>query len=135
MYDLFDGHTFYVQKTFNEAFLNVPKRGVCTNEIVVESIDTLLEFYSPFFKEILSEMPEKQKELFYSIALDGTAESITSADFVNRHSLTSASSVQSAAKRLLDRDLITKEDGTYRLTDRLFSLWIKRMHGREYLRL
>ena len=135
VYDLFDGHTFYVQKTFNEAFLNVPKRGVCTNEIVVESIDTLLEFYSPFFKEILSEMPEKQKELFYSIALDGTAESITSADFVNRHSLTSASSVQSAAKRLLDRDLITKEDGTYRLTDRLFSLWIKRMHGREYLRL
>lgn len=135
VYDLFDGHTFYVQKTFNEAFLNTSKRGVCTAEIVAESIDTLLEIYAPFFKETLSEMPEKQKELFYSIALDGTAESITSAEFINRHSLTSASSVQSAAKRLLERDLLTREGSHYRLTDRLFSLWIKRLHGRAYLNM
>ena len=135
VYDLFDGHTFYVQKMFNESFINTPKRGICTKEIVSESLETLLEVYSPFFKVTLSEMPEKQKELFYSIALDGSAEAITSAEFIDRHSLSSASSVQSAAKRLLERDLITKEGKEYRLTDRLFSLWIKRLHGRVYLRL
>lgn len=135
VYDLFDGHTFYVQKTFNEAFLNTPKRGICTLKTISESIETLLEIYSPFFKVTLSEMPEKQKELFYSIALDGTAEAITSAEFIDKHSLSSASSVQSAAKRLLDRDMITKEGKEYWLTDRLFSLWIKRMHGRAYLKL
>ena len=80
-------------------------------------------------------MPEKQKELLYSISLDGAAEAITSAEFIDRHSLSSASSVQSASKRLLERDLITKEGKEYRLTDRLFSLWIKRLHGRVYLRL
>ena len=135
VYDLFEGHTFYVQKTFNESFMNTPKKGICTAKIVSESIEMLLEIYSPFFKLTLSEMPEKQKELFYSIALDGTAEAITSAGFIDRHSLSSASSVQSAAKRLLDRDLITKEGKEYRLTDRLFSLWIKRLHGRTYLDL
>lgn len=122
VYDLFAGHTFYVQKTFNEAFLHTPKLGKCTLKIVLDSIDTIVEIYSPFFKATLSEMPEKQKELLYSIALDGTAEAITSADFISRHSLTSASSVQAAAKRLLERDIITKEDNTYRLTDR-FSLY------------
>lgn len=135
VYDLFDGHTFYVQKTFNESFLNTPKRGICTAKTVSESIDMLLEIYSPFFKMTLSEMPEKQKELLYSISLDGAAEAITSAEFIDRHSLSSASSVQSASKRLLERDLITKEGKEYRLTDRLFSLWIKRLHGRVYLRL
>lgn len=135
VYDLFSGHTFYVQKTFNEAFLNTPKRGACTAETISESIEMLLEVYSPFFKVILSEMPEKQKELLYSIALDGSVEAITSADFIMRHSLASSSSVQSAAKRLLERDLITKEGNKYRLSDRLFSLWIKRMHGRLYLSL
>ena len=133
VYDLFAGHTFYVQKTFNEAFLHTPKLGKCTLKIVLESIDTIVEIYSPFFKATLSEMPEKQKELLYSIALDGTAEAITSADFISRHSLTSASSVQAAAKRLLERDIITKEDNAYRLTDRFFTLWIKQMHGRSFI--
>ena len=133
VYNLFAGHTFYVQKTFNEAFLHTPKLGKCTLKIVLDSIDTIVEIYSPFFKATLSEMPEKQKELLYSIALDGTAEAITSADFISRHSLTSASSVQAAAKRLLERDIITKEDNTYRLTDRFFTLWIKQMHGRSFI--
>lgn len=133
VYDLFSGHTFYVQKTFNEAFLHTPKIGNCTLKIVLDSIDTIVEIYSPFFKAMLSEMPEKQKELLYSIALDGTAEAITSADFISRHSLTSASSVQAAAKRLLDRDIITKEGNAYRLTDRFFTLWIKQMHGRSFI--
>ena len=133
VYDLFAGHTFYVQKTFNEAFLHTPKLGKCTLKIVLDSIDTIVEIYSPFFKATLSEMPEKQKELLYSIALDGTAEAITSADFISRHSLTSASSVQAAAKRLLERDIITKEGNAYRLTDRFFTLWIKQMHGRSFI--
>lgn len=133
VYDLFAGHTFYVQKTFNEAFLHTLKLRKCTLKIVLDSIDTIVEIYSPFFKATLSEMPEKQKELLYSIALDGTAEAITSADFISRHSLTSASSVQAAAKRLLERDIITKEDNAYRLTDRFFTLWIKQMHGRSFI--
>lgn len=135
VYDLYSGHTFYVQKTFNEAYLHTSKSGKCTLKIVLDSIDSIVEIYAPFFKATLSEMPEKQKELLYSIALDGTAEAITSSDFISRHSLTSASSVQAAAKRLLERDIITKEDKTYRLTDRFFTLWIKKMHGREYLKL
>lgn len=132
VYDLFDGHTFYIQKTFNEAFANAEKGKYCTMETIKEAIETLLEIYAPFFKQVLSETLEKQKQLLYAIALDGEAEGITSATFIKRHSLDSASSVQAAAKRLLEKDLITKEDKAYRLTDRFFTLWIKLLHGKEY---
>ena len=132
VYDLFDGHTFYIQKTFNEAFSNTEKGKYCTMETIKEAIETLLEIYAPFFKQVLSETLEKQKQLLYAIALDGEAEGITSATFIKRHSLDSASSVQAAAKRLLEKDLIIKESKSYRLTDRFFTLWIKLLHGKEY---
>ena len=52
-----------------------------------------------YFREILSNIPEKQKALLYAIAGEGEAERITSSGFIKRHGLTSASSVQSAAKK------------------------------------
>ena len=52
-----------------------------------------------YFREILSNIPEKQKALLYAIAGEGEEERITSSDFIKRHGLTSASSVQSAAKK------------------------------------
>ena len=81
------------------------------------------------FREILSNVPEKQKELLYAIAKEGEAESITSADFIKRHSLTSASSVQSAAKTLLEKDLITEIILVFSVTDRLFAMWLNKLYG------
>jgi predicted transcriptional regulator len=65
--------------------------------------------------------------LLYAIAEDGLATQITSADFIKRHKLTSASSVQSAVKRLLSDGYVVEEDRRYRVNDRFFGLWIQRM--------
>ena len=72
-------------------------------------------------------MTIKQKMLLYAIAEDGLSTQITSASFIKRHKLPSASSVQSAAKRLLSDDYVVEEDRRYRVNDRFFGLWIKRM--------
>ena len=63
----------------------------------------------------------------YAIAEMGEAERITSEAFIKRHSLPSASSVQSAARMLLQKDLITRSEEKYRVSDRYFGLWIQRM--------
>ena len=55
------------------------------------------------FREILSNIPEKQKEILYVIAKDGDAEHIISAEFIKRHSLFSPGSVQSAVKKLIEK--------------------------------
>ena len=72
-------------------------------------------------------MTIKQKMLLYAIAEDGLATQITSADFIKRHKLPSASSVQSAIKRLLSDDFVVEEARRYHVNDRFFGLWIRRM--------
>lgn len=128
VYNLFKGHTFYIQKTFNEAFADTPEGEVCTLDTIGTAIDTIVEANDTIFREILSNIPEKQKELLYAIAKDGEAERITSADFIKRHSLTSASSVQSAVKKLLDKDIITEINKVYLVTDKFFGMWMNRLY-------
>ena len=129
VYNLFKGHTYYIQKTFNEAFADTPEGGECTIETIRDAIDEMIASNDTIFREILSNIPEKQKTLLYAIAREGEAERITSADFIKRHSLTSASSVQSATKKLLEKDLITEINKVFSVTDKLFAMWINKIYG------
>lgn len=128
IYNLFQGHTYYIQKTFNESFADTPEGGVCSMETIQAAINNMIDSNDTIFREILSNIPEKQKTLLYAIAKEGEAERITSAEFIKRHSLSSASSVQSAAKKLLEKDFITEINKVYSVTDRLFAMWIKRLY-------
>ncbi len=129
VYKLFQGHTYYIQKTFNESFADTLEGEECTLEIIQTAINNMIASNDTIFREILSNIPEKQKELLYAIAKDGEAERITSADFVKRHKLSSASSVQSATKKLLERDIITEINKIFSVTDRLFAMWINTLYG------
>ncbi|MCQ4874621.1 MULTISPECIES: AAA family ATPase [Odoribacteraceae] len=129
VYHLFKGHTYYIQKTFNEAFADTPEEEECTLETIQAAIDNMIAANDTIFREILSNIPEKQKELLYAIAKDGEAERITSSEFIKRHSLTSASSVQSASKKLLDKDIITEINKAFSVTDKLFAMWINQLYG------
>lgn len=131
VYNLFKGHTYYVQKTFNEAFADAPEGEECTLETIRAAIDNMVASNDTIFREILSNIPEKQKELLYAIAKEGEAERITSAAFIKRHSLASASSVQSAMKKLLEKDIITEINKVFSVTDRLFAMWMNRMYGED----
>ena len=131
VYNLFKGHTYYVQKTFNEAFADTPEGEECTLETLRAAIDNMIASNDTIFREILSNIPEKQKELLYAIAKDGEAERITSAAFIKRHSLASASSVQSAMKKLLEKDIITEINKVFSVTDRLFAMWMNRLYGNK----
>lgn len=131
VYLLFKGHTYYIQKTFNEAFADTPEGEECTLETIRAAIDTMIASNDTIFREILSNIPEKQKALLYAIAKDGKTERITSAEFIRRHSLPSASSVQSAAKKLLEKDIITEINKTFSVTDKLFAMWINGLYGTQ----
>ena len=129
VYDLFRGHTFYIQKTFNESFADTPMGGECTLDIIRNAIHSMIDYNDTIFREILSNIPEKQKELLYAIAKEGEAVQILSASFIKRHSLASASSVQTATKKLLEKDIITEVNKVYSVTDKLFAMWINRLYG------
>ena len=129
VYRLFRGHTYYLQKTFNEAFADTPEGSECGIDTIRRAIDEMIASNDTIFREILSNIPEKQKALLYAIAREGEAVRITSADFIKRHSLASASSVQSAAKKLLEKDYITEINKVFSVTDKLFAMWINKTYG------
>ncbi|MBR5002515.1 MAG: ATP-binding protein [Bacteroidaceae bacterium] len=126
VYKRFNGHTYYIQRTFNEAYADTAEGTECTREIIETAIDTIIASNDTLFREILSNIPEKQKALLYAIAKDHEAKGITSSEFIKRHSLPSASSVQSAAKILLEKDYITETQKVYSVTDKLFAMWINK---------
>jgi RIO-like serine/threonine protein kinase len=76
------------------------------------------------YKDIMSQLPPKQKIVLQAIAKEGLAQNITSSKFIKKYNMTSASSVQAAVKLLLKNDLITQTDTGYRVYDFFLSEWL-----------
>lgn len=124
VYNTFGGNTFYLQKTFNQSYSKTAEGGECGIEIAEESIKEMLASYDTIYREILASVSESQKQLLIAVAKEGEASAITSAKFIKRHVLPSASSVQTATKRLLASNLLTRIASSYRIQDPLLRLWL-----------
>lgn len=127
VYHQMEGNTYYMQKTFHEAFINTPANQQCDRTLLRATLENMLEEESAGYRLMLSRIPERQKELLYAIAAEGRAEKIMSSAFLRRHALASASAVQSAAKKLMELDLLTVEDGVYRIPDVMFRMYLQRL--------
>ncbi len=125
VYDTFGGNTYYIQKVFHEAFSQTEVRGKADKVMTESIIHSMILDNDHKFCEVLSRLTLPQKELLYAIAKDGIAKQITSMAFVKRHNLRSASSVQSAIKKLLEYHLVSTSLGTYYIDDQLMKLWLK----------
>ncbi len=132
VYRLFRGNTYGMQRTFNEVFAITDNGDCCTEETVTQAISNIIDSKEPLFQELLSNIPEKQKPLLYAIAAEGEVEKITSAPFIRKHKLVSASANQYAAKQLMSNGIITKLHGKYSLNEQFFDIWINRMYGNGF---
>ena len=128
VYKMFDGCTWYIQMMMNEMFALTEKGMTCTMEYVDIAWENVIMAQEDRFLAMLCGLAPKQKQLLYAIASDGNVEGITSADFVKRHNLVSASSVQAALKPLLKNDIVTCEDGRYRIYDYFFADYLAKMY-------
>ena len=129
VYYLFEGHTWYIQNIFNELYSLTDENESCTLEMLQEAIENKINSFRPLYQSTLSLLPERQKEILYAIAKEGKATAITSGAFIKKHGLLSQSSVQTAVKQLLDKEIITSEDNVYQVYDRFFGLWLANLYG------
>ena len=120
----YDGYTWFVQMVMNELFSLTTPDEVCTMDKVDLALQNVILSQENSYKTLLSNMPPRQKMVLQAIAKERVACNVTSAKFVKRYNLGSASSVQSAIKLLLKNDLVTHEDGCYRVYDYFFSEWL-----------
>jgi len=117
IYDMFHGVTWYLQVMMNELFTLTNVGQTCSTDAIEPAIQNIVRLQEPFYREILSAMPSKQKALLYAIAKEGNAVGLTSSEFISRHSLSSASSVQAAMRGLREKDLVTEENNSARIYD------------------
>ena len=128
IYRMFDGCTWYMQMMMNEMFALTKEGMTCTTEYIDFAWDNIIMAQEDRYQAILYGLAPKQKQLLQAIARDRTVEGITSSDFVKRHRLVSASSVQAALKSLLKNDIVTCEEGIYRIYDYFFADYLAKKH-------
>jgi len=125
IYDTYDGHTWYIQHLLNQLYQDTPKGKTAGREMIEIATLEIIQSYARTYQEMLLCYSDRQKELMIAIAKVGRARAISSESFVTSNALASVSSVQSAARTLLDDETIVAEGNEYYLSNRFFSLWLK----------
>lgn len=124
-YNTFEGNTYYIQKVLHEAFNQTDYKEIANMQTVADIIHAMILDNAHKFSEILSRLTLPQKELLYAIAQEGYARKITSAAFVKKYNLRSASSIQSAIKKLIEYHLVSTSQATFYIDDPLMKLWLQ----------
>jgi len=128
-YDLFEGHTFYVQAIMNQLFSELNNDEECTDSHFSEAVRNRVFSYETLFSEILNLLPERQKEVLYAVAKEGKAQNITSGEFIKKYFLHSSASTQTATRQLLEKEIFTRNINTYSVYDRFFGFWLQTYYG------
>ena len=122
LYDAFDGHTWYIQTLLNRlyGYAGNPDIGMvdyAIGEVVAESTYT--------YENLLAAYPASNIRLLKASAKAGCVREINSGDFITEYRLRAASSVNSALKRLIDREMVCKTADGYIVYDRFMAIWLR----------
>lgn len=126
VYEKFEGCTWYLQMMMNELFTLTPENGLCGADKFDTALDNILSTQEWSYKDMLAQMAPVQKQVLLAVAREGKATGITSSEFVVKYGLKSPSSVQSAVRTLLAKDMITQAEDIYRVSDYFFAEWIRK---------
>jgi AAA+ ATPase superfamily predicted ATPase len=125
VYHLFDGVTYYMQETMNEAFSLLREGDTLTRGVAESIVDRLVESNTSRCLDILDDLTLIQRRALGAIAKEWRVADLTSSAFISKYRLSSASSVQSATRALIKKKLVVRERSTYFLQDKYLALWLK----------
>lgn len=123
IYNRFDGHTWYVQNVLNHLWGRDGELDKSASDFALKSI---LEENEYFYQMFLRAYSKGSVSLLKAVAKEKYVKEITSSSFIHKYSLSAASSVQSAVKKLMDDEVLYRTDKGYMVYDRFLG---------EYLRL
>ena len=116
-------HTYYVQYLCNRLFET--GISIITEEVIIEKLTTILQENESYYYGFRNLLTEQQYLLLKAIGKEDGIAQPSSKKFINKHKLGTTSTINSAIKSLLNKELIFKEDGIYKVYDVFFSLWLK----------
>lgn len=125
VYSKYNGCTWFVQMLMNELYDLTAEGDTCRTTDIPIAESNVIDIQSAGYQETMARLSARQRELLVAIAKEGYAERITSSEFMAKHGLSSASSVQAAIKPMLSTGLITQNGSTYTVYDYFLAKWIR----------
>ena len=122
LYTKLSSHTWYVHTLLNRLY----ESGYETiDKTTVEDImaDILLENEGTF-QTFLRLVTPIQAKVLYAIASEGTIKEIQGKTFLTKYRLGAASTVKTAVKSLVEKELLLDNNGEYQIYDRFFGIWL-----------
>lgn len=126
---LTEGNPFYTQHLCHVLWELCEVNAQVTEALLESAIQVLLERESYTYTTLWESFTINQRRFLSGLADAPSDVKPFSADFIQRYRLGTASNAQRAAKTLLERDVIDRDDGSFVLSDRFFRIWIQKMQG------
>ena len=124
---LTEGHPFYTQHLCHVIWELCEVKSQVTEDMIGSAVDILLDRESYAYTTLWESLAKNQRRFLYGLARERNNIKPYAADFIRPYGLSSASSVQRVIEALLERDIIDRDNDSFVITDRFFSIWIRRM--------
>ena len=124
IYQQSDSVTWYVQAILHGIYEH--ESSEITKSLVDEVIQELIEEQAMAYQNYCAWLTENQQMLLLAIASESLVSSPLSQLFISTHHLPATSSVKTALKALVDKQLVSKTPKGYLVSDRFFAKWLVR---------
>ena len=97
-----------------------------TKSLVNKVLNEIIDENEATFQTFMRLITPAQARLLKAIAKEGTVQQALSSSFISKHQLGATSTVRSAIRSLVEKELVLDCQGDYQVYDRFFSLWLNR---------
>jgi len=113
----------YIQLLASEVWQStVNSQGFITKEVIDESAKKVLAYKSDYYMELFDRQSTSRKQLLKALTMEG--KNIFSAEYIKKNRLPVASTLQRAAKDMVNDGIIEKSGDTFFITDPFFKLFV-----------
>ena len=113
----------YIQFLASEIWQNtVNRQSVITKETVDENAKKVLAYKIDYHMELFENQSKSKKQLLKALSIEG--EKIFSSEYIQKHRLPAAATLQRAAKELINKGIIDRVGNTYFITDPFFKMFV-----------
>lgn len=114
-----------VQMLCHELWELCRDRKVVESQDIKEGIESLVKTRSVLYSAAWDSLSLHQRRLLKAVAMEGEVPAPTASDFIGRYHLAAPTSVQRSVQRLIERDILDKQETGLVFTDTFMKDWIR----------